>query len=160
MIMKNLLKYLTIALMALSLASCGKESVKDLEEPILDVTPTNINGSWQLVEWNGQSLPSDRYFYIEFIRRGMEFKSYENTSTAEVHKETGKYNIIIDESLGGAVIIGRLDNSMNQEWNHRYIVTDLTATRMVWTVSGNPDDISIFERVDSIPADLTGELAE
>ncbi len=145
--------------MALAFASCDKEPAAT-PEPTLAVTPTNINGSWQLVEWNGQALPAGRYFYIEFIRRGMEFKSYENTSSAETHKETGTYNIIVDESLGGAVIIGRLDSSMNQEWNHRYIITDLTATRMVWTVTDNPEDISVFERVDSIPTDITGEPTE
>ncbi len=155
--MKHLLKYLTIVLMALSFASCGKEPVKELEEPTLAVTPTNINGIWQLVEWNGQALPAGRYFYIEFIRRGMEFKSYENTSTAEVHKETGRYNILTDEALGGSIIRGLLDSSMGQEWNHSYLVSDLTATRMVWTVSDNPADISVFERVDSIPADIIGE---
>ncbi len=155
--MKHLLKYLTIALCALASLSCGKEPVIDLSEQTLAVTPTNINGCWQLVEWNGTAIPDGRYFYIEFIRRGMEYKSYENTSTAEVHKETGVYNILTDEALGGSVILGRFDNSMGAEWNNRYLVTSLKADRMVWTVVGNPDDISVFERVDSIPAEITGE---
>ncbi len=157
--MKHLLKYVTIALTALLFASCEKPS-NDLSEPVLEVTPTNINGSWQLTEWNGEKLPDGRYFYIEFIRRGTLFKSYENTSSFDVHRETGYYSITIDESLGGAVIRGMLDNSMGQEWNHRYIVTDLTATRMVWTVADNPSDVSVFERVDSIPAEITGTPAE
>ncbi len=158
--MKTILKHLTLALTALALLSCGKEPVKDLSEPTLAVTPTNIDGFWQLVEWNGQPLPDGRFFYIEFIRRGMEFKSYENTSTSVVHKETGRYNILTDEALGGSVILGRFDNALDAEWNNRYLVTDLTAVRMVWTVVGNPDDISVFERIDSIPAEITGEQTE
>ncbi len=158
--MKHLLKFFLIALTALSLASCDKEPAKDLSEPPLAITPTNINGSWQLTEWNGAELPDGRYFYIEFIRRGMLFKSYENTSSAEVHKETGEYNILTDESLGGSVILGRFDNSMGQEWNHRYIVTSLTATRMVWTAADNPEDISVFTRIETIPSEITGESAE
>ncbi len=158
--MKTILKYLTIALCAIALLSCDKDPVKNLSEPTLPVTPTNINGTWELVEWNGTVLPEGRYFYIEFICRSMEFKSYENTSTAEVHNETGKYNILTDEALGGSVILGRFDNSMGQEWNNRYLVTDLTADRMVWTVVGNPDDVSVFERIDSIPTEITGEPAE
>ncbi len=146
--------------MAFAVLSCDKEPVKDLSEPTLAVTPTNIDGTWKLVEWNGAALPQGRYFYIEFIRRGMEFKSYENTSTSEVHKETGRYNILTDESLGGSVILGRFDNAMGAEWNNRYLVTELTSGRMVWTVAGDPDDISVFERVDSIPAEITGESAE
>ncbi len=154
--MKQLLKYLTIALMAFAFSSCEKP-VEEVQVQYLDVTPTNINGSWSLVEWNGAKLPEGRYFYIEFIRRDMLFKSYENTSSAEAHKETGYYSITVDESLGGAMIRGMLDNSMGQEWNHRYIVTELTADRMVWTVFNNHEDISVFERVDSIPVEITGE---
>ncbi len=158
--MKQILKYLTIALMALSLASCTDKPGEPEKEPALPVTPTNINGTWQLVEWNGQALPESRYFYIEFIRRGSLFKSYENTASHGVHKETGVYDITIDESLGGAVITGKYDNFMEQGWDHSYIVTDLTATRMVWTVAGNPDDVSVYARIDSIPSDITGETAE
>ena len=82
--MKTILKYLTIALTALAFSSCQKPA----SEPVIEslaVTPTNINGSWKLIEWNGQPLPDGRYVYIEFTRRDMELKSYENTSTAEVH---------------------------------------------------------------------------
>ncbi len=157
--MKHLLKYITIAMMALAFASCEKP-VEQSGEPVLPVTPTNINGTWQLSEWNGAALPEGRYFYIEFIRRDCLFKSYENTSSSEVHKETGTYNILVDEALGGSVIVGRYDNSMGREWNHRYIVTELTSNRMVWTVAGNSEDISVFTRTDSIPADITGEPAE
>ncbi len=160
MIMKHLLKYLSIALLSFVFLSCDKEPVKDLSEPTLAVTPTNINGAWRLTEWNSAELPDGRYFYIEFIRRGMLYKSYENTSSAEVHKETGEYNILTDESLGGSVILGRFDNFMGQEWNHRYIVTGLTATRMVWTATDNPEDISVFERIEAIPSEITGETAE
>ncbi len=158
--MKTLQKYLTTLLCVFTLLSCDKEPAKDLSEPTLAVTPTNINGTWQLTEWNGQPLPDGRYFYIEFVRRGLEFMSYENTSSAEPHKETGKYNILTDESLGGSVILGRFDNAMGFEWNNRYLVTDLTATRMVWTVVGNPEDTSVFERIDSIPTEITGNPAE
>ncbi len=159
--MKKLLKYLTIAILAAAFASCTEKQVdNDLSEPVLDVTPTNINGTWQLAEWNGEKLPEGRYFYIEFVRRGMLFTSYENTSSFEAHKETGEYNIIVDEALGGAVIVGKFDNAMGKEWNHRYIVTDLTENRMVWTVINNPEDVSVFTRVDSIPVEITGESAE
>ncbi len=143
--------------MAVAFASCTEKPVDELQEPILDVTPTNINGSWQLTEWNGTPLPDGRYFYIEFIRRDQLFKSYENTSSFDTHKETGYYSINIDESIGASVIRGMLDNSMGQEWNHRYIVTDLTSKRMVWTVVGNPSDVSVFTRVDSIPVEIAGE---
>ncbi len=151
--MKTLLKYILTAFFALAFVSCV-EPVDEVQEPVLPVTPTNIAGTWALTEWNGSELPDGRYFYIEFIRRDNLFKSYENTSSFDVHKETGYYSISIDESLGGAVIRGMLDNSMGQEWNHRYIVTDLTSKRMVWTVVGNPEDISVFTRIDSIPSEI------
>ncbi len=156
--MKNSLKYFTLILAALVFASCEKP-VEEVPVQYLAVTPTNIDGVWQLTEWNGTKLPDGRYFYIEFIRRGMLYKSYENTSSHAVHKETGEYNILVDESLGGSIITGNFDNSMGGEWSHRYVVTDLTATRMVWTATDNPDDISVYERVGSIPVEITGEPA-
>ncbi len=157
--MRNFLKYLSIVITALAFASCEKPA-EEPKEPVLDVTPTNIKGTWQLSEWNGEPLPEGRYFYIEFITRDRLFKSYENTSSSRPHKETGYYTITVDESIGASIIRGMLDNSMGREWNNRYIVTDLTSKRMVWTVTDNPEDISVFERVDSIPVEITGEPAE
>ncbi len=158
--MKTILKYLTIALAVLAFASCSDKPVEVQPDPTFPVTPTNINGTWELSEWNGSKLPDGRYFYIEFIRRGQLYKSYENTSSAEVHKETGEYNILTDETLGGSVILGRFDNAMGAEWNNRYLVTELTADRMVWTVVGNPDDVTVYTRIDAIPAEIAGEKAE
>ncbi len=157
--MKNILKYVAFTFMALSFLSCEKPGEESLPAEPLPVTPTNINGTWQLTEWKGSELPAGRYFYIEFIRRDNLFKSYENTSTYEVHKETGYYSITLDD-FGGSVIRGMLDNSMGQEWNHSYLVTDLYEDSMVWTVVDDPEDVSVFRRVDAIPVEITGEPAE
>ncbi len=158
--MKNTIKYLSIILAAFLLSSCTEKQTEPVKESFLPVTPANISGSWQLTEWNGTALPEGRYFYIEFIRRDKTFASYENTSSHLTRKETGKFNILDDENSGSPVIAGRFDNSMGQEWNNRYIVTELTSKRMVWTVVGNPDDVSVYTRIDSIPAEILGTVEE
>ncbi len=150
--MRTLYKYIFTALTLLLFASCQKPV--PVEEPSLEVTPNNIQGKWSLSSWKGVELPEGRYFYIEFTRRDRLFTSYENTASYVPHKESGYYTITINESLGASVISGMKDNSMGEEWNHRYIVTNLTKDSMTWTVLGDPDDVSVFVRVDSFPDGL------
>ncbi len=152
--MKKFWKYCTIALMVLSMASCG-EKEEPIVESYLEVTPNNIAGSWKLSSWKGEDLPEGLFFYIDLVRRDGLFTTYENMSSFSVHKESGYYKITTDESLG-AIIRGMRDNSMGSEWNHRYIVTELTSDRMVWTVTDDPEDVSVFVRCE-IPADIKGE---
>ncbi len=150
--MKKLFGYLAILVLAGGLLSCQKN---DLSQPVpeyLEVTANNIAGSWKLSEWNGGPLAAGSYFYIDFVRRDTKYTSYDNLSSFSVRKDSGRFVISGEEGVG-AVIRGIADNSMSQEWNHRYIVTELSADRMVWTVYDNPEDVSVFVRCE-IPEEL------
>ena len=57
----------------------------------------------------------------------------------------------------GNVIKGIYDNSIYTYWAHDYEVSGLTGDRMVWTATDNPEDVSVYVRVDSIPGNISGE---
>ena len=56
--MKNIFKLTALAVFLCCLVSC------DDDEPIiptLEVTPANLNGTWELSEWNGTPLAEGTY---------------------------------------------------------------------------------------------------
>ena len=56
----------------LCFASCDDD--EKVEIPALPVTAANLNGTWQLSEWNGQALAEGTYCYITFNRRELTFE--------------------------------------------------------------------------------------
>lgn len=150
--MKTIFKSL-FALLALAIAGCSDDN-KSLNEALLDVTPHNIAGSWQLESWSGKTLAPASYVYVEFTRADRTFAIYQNIdSMGDCRLLTGRYNIEIDAATG-AVIRGQYD--YGDVWAHRYIVTDLTADRMVWTATDDCNDVSVYVRAE-IPADIKAE---
>ena len=100
------------------------------------------------------------YFYgdseRELTRQNREFTMYDNmlgTSDA-INPTSGIYSIGEDD-----VIWGYYDNSGYTFWSHKYVISELTATSMVWTAADNPEDISVYTRIDSIPESVTGGSA-
>ena len=73
-------------------------------------------------------------------------------------KLTGRFAIETDEELG-AIIYGNYDYSVG-DWQHRYIVTDFSKTQMIWTAKDDRSDISVYERCDGIPEEITGGKTE
>ena len=141
--------------MLLTMASCnGKD---DIAEPGLDVTAHNIAGVWSLAGWSGGELAEGTYLYIEFTRRDQLFTLYDNLSSFSAHSRTGRYNITIDDTQGAAVIRGLYDYGLG-DWQHRYIVTGLTATQMTWTAVDDPDDVSVYRRCDAVPQEILDQL--
>ena len=119
----------------------------------LDVTPNNISGQWQLVEWCGKPLEEGIYFYVEFVRKDQTFTIYQNfDSMGDMpHVVTGRFNI--DEDVEkGAVIWGDYDYD-GGFWAHEYEVNNLTEDSMEWIAVDDPSFIQRFVRI-AIPDDL------
>lgn len=140
------------AVLAVTLVSvaCGKE------EPVatyLEVTPNNISGEWKLVQWSGEALDADTYFYIDLVRKDRKYTIYQNfDSMGDMpHKITGEFNIELSD-FGDPIIRGSYDYSEGF-WSHRYMVTRLTETSMVWTAVDDESFVQKFERC-TIPAEL------
>ena len=147
---KSILVVLAAAMLAIA---CQKESA-GTKVQYLDVTPNNLVGKWQLVEFNGEPLVGGTYFYIEFVRKDRKFTIWQNFDSISnnAHVETGTFNITTDVEFG-AIIIGRYDNVYDGgHWSHKYEVNDLTSDSMTWVVAYE-DNVHVqkFVRVDDIP---------
>ena len=152
--MKKIFKLLLVSLLALGAAACEGPEEENVPEQ-LEVTPNNIAGSWALSQMNGEALPEWSYVYIDFVRSDRTFTLYQNVDSFGTRTLTGRYFIYVDEELGVAVIRGEYDHGMG-EWNHRYIVSSLTANEMALTAKDNEGDVCVYTRGD-IPAEIVGE---
>ena len=52
--MKNILKLMALFAFLLCFISCDEDEKAEI--PTLPVTAANLNGTWQLSEWNGQPM--------------------------------------------------------------------------------------------------------
>lgn len=153
--MNTFKKIMTAALAALSFlaVSCDKNENTEPQEIYLDVNANNISGKWELVEWNGASLTSGTYVYLDIVRNDRTFKMYQNLDSFNnvPHVVSGSYYIETDPELG-AIIRGSYNHDSG-DWAHRYIIKDLTATKMTWVAKDDQDFVQKFVRVDSIPVE-------
>ena len=65
--MKNIFKLMVLFALLFCGSSCSDD--EELTVARLEVTTANLNGVWQLAEWNGQPLAEDTYCYIKFNRK-------------------------------------------------------------------------------------------
>jgi hypothetical protein len=148
--MKRIFRLFVLAMMATAVAvSCNDK--EDYVEPTLDVTPNNIAGCWSLDSWSGGELSEGSYVYIDFVRADKTYTLYQNIDSQYMRAITGHYFIYTDDEKG-AIIRGNYDYG-NGDWSHRYVVTELTEGRMVWTALDNPADVSVYIRA-TLPSDL------
>ena len=153
--MKSLLKTAFIAAVLFSTLSCSKQETPN--ETYLTLSPVNLEGIWQLEEWNGLPLEDGTFAYMEFTRQSKKFTSYTNISTSDVvtSVRTGRYDI-----YEGDVLAGLFDYQDYEEWEHRYVVSGLTAGRMVWTAEDDPAEVRVYVRVDSLPDGIAPDTSD
>ena len=120
--MKILFRIMTLSMLLFSFIACEDE--EEAKEKSLEVTPVNLNGTWQLAEWNGQPLTEGTYCYITFARKDKTFKMYQKFDSMYARYLTGSFNIEKDDYLG-YIISGKYDYSLGGCWNNSYIVTEL-----------------------------------
>lgn len=148
--MKRILRQVVLAItMTVIAVSCSDK--EEYVEPTLDVTPNNIAGCWRLDSWSGGAISEGSYVYIDFVRADKTYTIYQNIDSQYKRIITGRFFIYTDAEQG-AIIRGNYDYG-NGDWAHRYIVTDLTEERMVWTALDNKDDVSVYVRA-TLPEDL------
>ena len=152
--MKSIFKLMILAALSCSFSACSNDDEPTV--PTLEVTTANLNGTWQLAEWNGQPLAEGVYCYIVFNRREQTFEMYQKFDSMYARYITGSFSIEKDPYLG-SVISGVYDYG-NGEWNHEYIVTDLLASgSMVWTAKDDETDVNKYVRCDEVPEEIVAE---
>ena len=142
----NRIKFLiALALSAVLAASCEKNDMTEPAEELLEVNVTNISGEWKLVEWNGAALAEGTYVDIDIQMDGTYTMKQNVDSFQNVpHTVTGRYALTVDVE---AVIRGSYDHDSG-DWAHRYVITKLTKSRMLWTAVDDSSFTQLFERVD------------
>lgn len=144
----------TIIALAFVMAASVFFSCEKVEtDPVvyLEVNANNISGQWELVEWNGAALSVGTYVYLDIVRNTRTYTMYQNVDSFDnvPHIVTGAYSLDTDPELG-AVISGNYAYDSG-DWNHEYIVKDLTATEMTWVAKDDASFVQKFNRVKSIP---------
>ncbi|WP_333698238.1 lipocalin family protein [Bacteroides congonensis] len=153
--MKILFRIMILSIFLTSFIACDDE--EETKERTLEVTPANLNGTWQLTEWNGQPLAEGTYCYITFVRKDKTFKMYQKFDSMYARFLTGSFNIEKDDYLG-YIITGKYDYSLGGRWNNSYIVTELSSSgAMVWIVKDDADDVSKYIRCDDVPSFIKDE---
>jgi uncharacterized lipoprotein YehR (DUF1307 family) len=96
--MRILFRIMTLSILLFSFIACEDE--EEAKEKSLEVTPVNLNGTWQLAEWNGQPLTEGTYCYITFARKDKTFKMYQKFDSMYARYLTGSFDIEKDDYLG------------------------------------------------------------
>ena len=128
-------------LMALFAFLCCFSACNDDEAviPTLAVTPANLNGTWELSEWNGQPLAEGTYCYVTFDRKEQTFEMYQKFDSMYARHITGGFSIEEDPYLGS-------------------VITDLLETgSMIWTAKDNENDVNKYVRCETIPEGIIAE---
>lgn len=140
-------------LLLLTLITAFTACEKPIEEiPALEVNYINLDGTWQLAEWNDAPLADGTWLYIVLDRKEHTFKVYDNLNSMYPHLSTGVFEIANDWRVGD-VISGTYDYE-NGAWNHDYIVTDLYQESMLWTAKDDATEVQKFVRVAEVPASI------
>lgn len=151
--MKNIFKLMALFAFLFCLTSC------DDDEPViptLEVTPANLNGTWELSEWNGAPLAEGTYCYITFNRKEQTFEMYQKFDSMYAVTSPENFSIEVDPYLG-SIISGDYDFG-NGDWNNKYIVTDLLESgSMIWTAKDDENDVNKYIRCDKVPEEIIAE---
>lgn len=146
--------YLMMMLFAVAFVGCNDDD-ETYVEPQLDVTSHNIAGEWMLKSWsNGQELTEGTYLYMDLVRQDGTFKLYDNLNSFQAVLTTGRFALVTNDE-GQVIIRGEYDYGVG-DWNHRYAITSLTASEMVWVATDDATDVSVYVRTE-IPAEVVAE---
>lgn len=147
-------------MMALFMLLIGFTACEDDEETVstLEVNYANLNGTWQLAEWNGKPLAEGTYCYITFVRKDKTYEMYQKFDSMYARCVTGTFTVENDDYLG-YIISG--DYDLKGEWANSYIVTDLLPSgSMIWTVKDDYNDVSKYVRCDGVPSNILEEAKD
>lgn len=154
----KLFTLLAALLLTTGFVSCSSDD-DEPQEQSLAVTPANLDGVWQMTEWNGKPMAEGTYCYVVFHRRDNTMEMYDNLNSMYAHYTSGTFNITQDAYLG-YVINGTYDNGVG-DWTQSYIVSNLyQGGSMLWTAKDDASDIFRYQRVSEVPAEIKKEASD
>ena len=154
--MRIFFRIIPLCMLLFGFVACGDN--EEVKVETLEVTPANLNGTWQLVEWNGQPITEGTYCYISFVRKDKTFEMYQKFDSMYARFLSGTFEIENDDNWG-YIVCGKYDNSLGGRWNNSYIVTELLPSgSMIWTMKDDAGDVSKYIRCDEIPSNILEEV--
>ena len=113
--MRILFRIIPLCMLLFSFMACDDD--EEVKVETLEVTPANLNGTWRLVEWNGEPMADGTYCYITFVRRDKTFEMYQKFDSMYARFLSGIFEIEKDTYLG-YIISGKYNNSLGGRWNN------------------------------------------
>ncbi len=150
--MKYIVRIAALCVAFFAFMACHDEE-SEPQPQYLPVTTANLNGTWQLTEWNGKQTTDTWYYYITFDRKEETFVSYERMNSMKGEKRTGSFAIEQPDTTTAYILSGSYDYGKG-DWTHKYEVSQMTENSMTLTATDNKEDVQKFIRVDAVPADI------
>jgi hypothetical protein len=153
-VVKNICKACGLFAVALStLVACDDKNYGGEEYP--PVGYSNMAGSWKMSVLEGKSLEGNVYAYMRMERRMIEdsdvgwraFQTYSTLSTAQPIEKTGRY-ILKTDDLGRTMVEGQYDDFGYWQKDF-YYVSMRDADTMVWTANDDPENVTVYNRVEA-----------
>ena len=161
--MKNVFKLMLLFFLVLPFQACDNTDDEftfpehNFNAPMLDVTPNNIAGIWELHSWSGSDSQVP-LVYVEFIRKDRKFKIYQKFDSMYTRVITGTYTLE-EDYYKGTIIKGKYDNGSGK-WNCDYIVDALYQDGLVLSVDSEEPEIHTYVRVEQLPAEIVDNILQ
>ena len=133
----NLLMILSVALFA----AC--DDPVDTTVPPLKVTPYNLDGTWQLAEWNGVPLADSTYVYLVLDRK-QTFEMYQKIGSGAYRLYRGTWN------LENGLLTGKYNDG--EGWAAAYNV-EIKDRNLTLTSNNDAAESTLYTRCE-IPAEV------
>lgn len=140
--MKSLKIWSLVALLAMALVGCGKDSDDDDDKK--PIVQTSIVGKWHLASWCGETPEFD--VYVEFTADG-KFDIYQQTWSFTYEHFSGTY------SVNNGILSGVYSNGANWTASYRHEVAN---SKLTLKNKVDLNEISIYDAC-VIPADIIEE---
>ncbi len=145
------MKKIAIILVALMAAIACEKTTETVEK--LKVTYNDVAGSWKLVSFDeGNNIGDGTFHYINLDRRTKEFQTYSNLNSQYPVRKIGEYQLSETEE-GDNIIRGLYTMEVSKEWDHKYVITELTEDRMVWVAQDDNGIVNVYVRAE-IPEEI------
>lgn len=140
-------RLLILMVVALIAGSCKKTETHPEPQPVVEVTYTAIDGSWQLTSWCDGELGEQTYLYITFDGDSRRFEMWDNLGSMYTQHKSGTFSINQNTNKE-YVLSGIYDNGVG-DWNNEYVVRmTVDCQEMEWQ---NNQESMTFNRIDAIP---------
>ncbi len=136
--------------------ACEKPNTPELG---IKVSFDDISGSWMLQSYDdGNTLADGAFQYLNIVRKTGEFQEYVKLDSQYPRKKVGRIDLSQDEEDNN-IIRGLYTDVLSEEWSHKYVIAEISKTRMKWVAEDDPTVVLVYVKAE-IPADILERFPE